>query len=262
MKTDLRLTSVVPHGAGTSAECTPLELIYSCLLEQYNQDIYKRVSINQIGDNLEEFVAKKQGNQIHINIRYPVYNDFETRSIFERNRIRIDLIHTALCRIAYDDKKLDEAKLTLIRNEILDKKFNFQFLIRIFENQKDKSLVAKLIVEPKFHQMNYYIVIEMDEKLKCKVHIYSGHPEVFFGEDFFKDGKWINENELVISGKKKEVTTTIIIDKCSMSVRNLTIHDIPPLYTMSKANVTKEEKEYAYNLWKDSLPLEGRSMLG
>lgn len=262
MKTYFRLTSVVLHGAGTSAECTPLELIYGCLFEKYDQNFYKHVSINQVGDDLEEFVDKRQGNQIHINIRYPVYNDFDDKSILEKNKIRVDLIHTALLRIADEDKKLDKVRLTEIKNEILEREFKFEFVVRDFVNKKDKSLVGKLIVEPKFYHLDYYIAVEENEHLKCKVHIYCGHPEVFFGEDFFKNGKWKNENELIVSGKTKEVATTVVVDSCSMYVTNLTKYDIPPVYTMRRMDVTAEERKRAYNLWESSFPLGGKSMLG
>src|SRR5947208_2257676 len=118
MQTDIRLISTVLHGAGTSVECVPLELIYSCLLEQFNQNFYKHISINQIGGDMKEVILREPGGKIHINIRYPVYNDFEKKAILEKNKIRTELIHAALLRIADKDKKFDIEKLKKIKNEI------------------------------------------------------------------------------------------------------------------------------------------------
>src|SRR5437667_12875436 len=107
MKTQLRLNSVVPHGVGSGSESLALDLIYEFLLREFAQAIYRYISINQIGSELNEFVMKEPGNKIHVNIRYPAHEDFESKSADEKNEIRLDIVHTALLRVAEYDKKLD-----------------------------------------------------------------------------------------------------------------------------------------------------------
>src|SRR5690349_2971999 len=93
------LNSVVPHGVGSSRETEVIELIYAFLLKKYKADIYS-FSINQIGQDLEEFILKEPGNRIHINLRYPAHPDFENKTAQERNLIRLEVIYTALLKIA------------------------------------------------------------------------------------------------------------------------------------------------------------------
>jgi hypothetical protein len=72
VKTNIfRLISVVKHGVGGSG-AGMLDLIFSFLLQEFELDIYSYITINQIGDDLNEFVMK-EGKNVHINIRYPVF---------------------------------------------------------------------------------------------------------------------------------------------------------------------------------------------
>jgi hypothetical protein len=124
MRYILRLNSVVRDGVGSSPEAATLELIYSVLLERKGIVDYRELSINQIGEDLNEFISK-EGKKTHINIRYPATLGFDEKSIFEQNRIRLETVHAALCRIAIEDKKLDIGKLEEIKEEILANDFNF-----------------------------------------------------------------------------------------------------------------------------------------
>src|ERR1700683_733173 len=114
MKTGVRLGSVVAHGVG-GPEAAALDLIYFFLLQEFGQALYSHIIINQIGNNLDEFVMKEPGNKIHVNIRYPAYEDFEAKSKDEKNMIMLDVIHSALLRVADYDKKLDIIQLEGIR---------------------------------------------------------------------------------------------------------------------------------------------------
>jgi hypothetical protein len=148
MKTQLRLNSVVPHGVGSGSESLAIDLIYEFLLHEFKQDIYSYISINQVGSDLNEFVMKEAGNKVHVNIRYPVDENFETRNSDEKNKIRLDIIHTSLLRIAEADKKLDVVKLEAIRRKILENNFDFYFACKSHLNKKNPTLVGKVIVKP------------------------------------------------------------------------------------------------------------------
>src|SRR5688572_4216824 len=98
MVTQLRLGSVVAHGVG-GPEAGAVDLIYLFLLMEYRQNIYRAIFINQIGDDLNEVIIK-QGKEIYVNVRHPAPVDFDLKSDEEKNRIRLDVIHTGLLRIA------------------------------------------------------------------------------------------------------------------------------------------------------------------
>jgi hypothetical protein len=253
MRTQFRLNSVVTHGVGSGPESLAIDLIYEFLLHEFGQDIYKQIVINQIADNLTEFVMKEPGNKIHINIRYRAYEDFEFRSNAEKNRIRLDVIHTSLLRVAEQEKKFDIKKLEAIKNKILDNDFSFEFLCRSFVNKKFANLVAKIIVNPRIDKFDYFVLIEEEQITKCKIHIYSGKPGILITEFFFYC-KWKSSNELLIWGKEKVVQTQIFVDKCTFNIINLSPYDYPPYYTIMKADVSKEEMEYAFKCWLHSLP--------
>jgi hypothetical protein len=253
MKTEIRLGSVVPHGVG-GPEAAAMDLTYICLLHEFGQDIYRRIGINQIGEDLNEFVMKEPGNKIHVNIRYPAYKDFESKSAEEKNKIRLDVIHAALLRVAEYDKKLNIYQLEAIRKKILDNNFSFEFVFKSHVNKKNENLVAKITVHPEMDRFNYYAIIEENEKIKCRVHLYNGRTGVFFGEEFFFYGKWKGENEFIIWGKKKEVEIRILVDECRIDLVNLTRYANPPYFTVMRADISAEEREKAYQDWQHSLP--------
>lgn len=254
MKTHIfRLNSIVPHGVGSGPESGAIDLIYTILLQEFGQDIYSYISVNQIGDDLEEFVMKK-GKDVHVNIRYPAYDDFESRSVTEKNRIRLEVVHTALLRIAEQDKKLDAAKLESIKNKIMDNDFSFDFVCKSYSNKKNDSLVAKMIIHPAMTKFDYYVLIEEKGNSKCKAKIYSGGTSVFYFPDLFSQGKWISDNEFIVTGKRKEVEIRILIDECKVEFKNMTRYAKPPYFEMMRADISAEEKEKAVQDWQHSLP--------
>lgn len=212
MKTQVRLNSVVPHGVGSSPESGAIDLIYAFLLHKFDQSIYRYISINQIGTELSEFVMKERGKNVHVNIRYPVYDDFEAKSIDEKNRIRLDVIHSGLLRIADHDKKLNVEKLEAIKREILNKNFSFEFDLRTFRNKNNPSLVAKISVRPEMKSFDYFLSVEEKGIEVCKVLIYKGMTNLFYFDQLFKEGKWKNEKELIITGKEKQIQMRFFID--------------------------------------------------
>lgn len=254
MKTQLRLNSVVPHGVGSGPESGAIDLIYFFLLHKFRQEHYSYIGINQIGKELREFVMKEPGKKIHCNIRYPVFEDFETKSIEEKNRIRLDVIHTALLRIADYDEKLDKDKLEDIKNEILEKNFSFEFECKTYPNKKNKSLLGKVLVNPQIDKFDYYVLIEENGKEKCKLNIYSAVSTVFYFPYFFRYGKWKNDFEFILTGTKREVEIHILINVCSVGYKNLTAYDNPPTFQMFRADISKEQKEKANQDFLHSLP--------
>jgi hypothetical protein len=250
----LRLGSVVPHGVG-GPEAGAINLIYSLLLQEYEQDVYSYIGINQIGADLNELVIKEPGNKVYVNIRYPVYDDFENRSIDEQNRIRLDIIHQSLLRIATEFKKLEVNKLEIIKNRILENKFLFDFVYKTYQNKKDKDLTAKIIIHPLTKRFDIYALIEERGKSICNVMIFSGGTDDFYFGSLFANGKWNGTNEFIVTGKKSEVEIHVHIDKCSVEYINILGNSsYAPFFELMKIYDSKELSEKAYQNWIRSLP--------
>jgi hypothetical protein len=250
MKTQLRLNSVVLHGVGSGPESGAIDLIYAFMLTEYGQDVYRYIGINQIGDDLKEFVMKEPGNKIYVNIRYPVYEDFETKSVEEKNLIRLDVMHTALLQIAAYDNKLNTNKLETIKRKILDADFSFDFVCKEYKYKKNDKLKAKIIIHPEIDKFNYYCLVEENGQVKCKVKIYCGGTDTLYYRDLFSDVKWKSENEIFITGKAKEVEIKITIDTCE----NLTNYDKAPYFEMMRADTSEPDRHKAHQDWLHSLP--------
>jgi hypothetical protein len=253
MKTIVRLNSVIPNGVGSGPESAAIDLIYSFLLREFKQNKYRQISINQIGYDLEEFITTT-GDKIYINVRYPVVDEFNRMSENDKNIIRLDVIHDSLIRIANHEKKLDPKKLEEIKELILLKDFLFEFDCKSYPNKKYKNLNAKIILQPLMTKFNYYLVVEDAGVIKCKVLIYSGIPVMIYFSELFSIGKWNGDNEIIISGKNKEVEITLSIDECILTYVNLTKFEKPPYFEMMRADLPEFEKRKAYFDWVHSLP--------
>ena len=255
MKTQLlRLGSVVLHGVG-GPEAGAINLIYSVLLHEYNQDMYSYIGINQIGNDLDELIMKEPNRRIYINIRYPSYNDFEKKSVIEQNRIRLDVVHQSLLRIAKEDDKLDVEKLIMIKNKILENNFLFDFVYKTYVNKKDESLVAKVIIHPLVTRFDIYVLIEQNGQAKCKKMIYSGGTDDYYFAALFAYGMWHNTNRFVVSGKEKEMEIHIDIEKCSVEYVNSSgYHNKAPFFELMKKHRSEKESDKAYEDWLHSLP--------
>ncbi len=255
MKTLIRLGSVVPNGVG-GPEAGAIDLIYSFLLLKYEQNFYRYISINQIDEELQEFIVKEPGEKIHVNIRYSANKDFERLSFAERNIIRLDVIHSAMVRISDFDNKLDKEILGKIKEEIINKEFTFEIGCKKINNRNSKSLIAVIIVDPKPDKFDYYILIKKDNVEKCRVHLYSGLTNLYYFDKFFQYGKWKREDELIMTGKAKEVEIHLSIKDCSIKYVNLTVYEKPPMFEMFRSGLSEEEKDKAYSNWRSSLPPE------
>lgn len=256
MKTQLRLNSVVPHGVGSSPESTAIDVIYYFLLREFEQNKYSAIFINQVGDDLNEFVMKEPNHKVFVNIRYPVFDDFEMKTVQEQNLIRLDVVHTSLLRVAEYDGKFDVNKLEAIKQKILNADFSFDFVCKEHRNKKNESLIAKIIVHPATDTFDYYCVIEENERLKCKIKIYAGRTEMYYYGALFSKVKWKSANEVTITGKEKQMEISIIVDDCSVTFKNLTPYKKAPFFEMMRSDITKSERANAHIDWMHSLPPE------
>lgn len=261
MKTQLRLNSTVIHGVGSGPESGAIDLIYGFLLAEFEQNIYSFISINQIGSELEEFVSKEDGNKIYVNIRYPVFEDFETKNTNEKNLIRLDVIHTALLRVASQFGKLQIHKLEQIKEKIIKNNFRFDFECKIYRYKKNENVIAKIVVCPELDRFNYYCVVEDNQKVKCKIKLYSGLTNLFYYSDLFSSVKWKSMDVLAINGKAKEVEINIIVSKCEITFTNLTKYTKPPYFEMMRADTSEADRQKAYQDWLHSLPLSHSSII-
>lgn len=107
-----------------------------------------------------------------------------------------------MLRIAHHEQKIDIHALEAIKQKILEHNFLFNFPLKNYVSKKDPSIVATLLVSPEIDQFNYTVSIRQHEKEKCRILIYSGKTNIFYIDYFFQNGRWKNNNELIITGKK------------------------------------------------------------
>jgi hypothetical protein len=132
----VRLGSLVMHGVGGPGAAA-IGLIYSMLLQEYRQDLYSMIVINQIDEKLDEVIVK-HGSQVNVNVRYPARQDIESLSELEQNKMRIGVLHEGLVRIAQHYKKLDIEILNRIREQVLKNSFEYSFKLKSFINKKTR----------------------------------------------------------------------------------------------------------------------------
>ena len=253
MKTQLRLNSIVLHGVG-GFESGAIDIIYAFLLTEFKQDIYSNIFINQIGTDLKEFVMKEPGNKIYVNIRYPAHEDFEIKSVSQKNLIRLDVIHTALLRVANQYGKLEIEKLVEIKEKIISNNFSFDFICKEYPYKKNDNLIAKIIVHPEIDRFNYFLLVEENQKVKCMIKLYCGLTNLFYCSDLFSTGKWKSMNELIITGKAKEVEICITVNECKVTFANFTNYQKSPYFEMMRADTSEADRQKAHQDWLHSLP--------
>jgi hypothetical protein len=252
MKTQLRLNSVIPHGV-SGPEAGAINLIYDYWLNKYNQSAYSFISINQIGDDLDE-VFIKLGKEAHLNIRIPSPNDFESKSNDEKNRIRLEIIHEGLLRIAKKEKKLDVVVLEKIKNIILENNFSFEFVCKLYKNKKNNNIDAKLIVQPLVDLFKYYIEIEEENKLKCKIQVYSGDTTGYNIPNLFKHGVWKKDNVFILRARQRTSEIRINFVECTLEQVNFTRYEKDPWFEMFRTDISVKEREKARQNYENSLP--------
>lgn len=245
----LRLGSVVPEGVG-GPEAGSIDLIYSFLLQEYNCDFYEHIHINQIGDDLEEMIMKV-GKKIVTNIKYPS-KGFDSKSIKEKDLIRLEVVHLALLRIAEKEKKLDVDSLEKIKNRILEQDFEFDFVYKQYQDKKNEQ-VGKILITPYQDRFcfSFYKEKENDIQAQGKILLYEGKCTDFYIPAIFYSGKWKGSNEFIIKDKNKEIELHIFVTENRVDLINLTKYDKPPFFEMMKAGNTNED---VHKDWLHSLP--------
>jgi hypothetical protein len=245
----LRLGSVVEYGFGPNTGA--ISLIYSHLLEKYNVGLHENVLVNHIGNDLQELIIKQSKQQIGINIRYQLPNNFNDLEDNKKNIFFTEIIHEALVRLAKDKSQIDITKLAAIRQEVLDKKFSFDILYKTYLNKKHEALLAKVIIHPELSRFNFLISLEDSGVEKCRLLIYTGKTTDFYIADLFFYGKWKNTNEFILSGKRSEIAIHIISDECKIFFVNTSADNTKaPLFELFKSDADKEKtlKEYIASL--------------
>lgn len=114
MKTIIHLDSLIGNGVGGSG-AGAINLIYSFFLNQHIQNFYSYVTINQVNDTMQEFIAKRPGNSLHVNIQLPCPN-FNKLTTTGRNEFRLNVIHEAMLRAVSFNKKLGKAVFEVIKD--------------------------------------------------------------------------------------------------------------------------------------------------
>ncbi|RXK81423.1 hypothetical protein [Filimonas effusa] len=250
MKTNIvRLGSVVLNGVG-GPEAGAMDMIYTYLLQEYEQDFYSYISINQIGDDLQEFV-RKDGKRVHINIRYPVVKSFEDRTPDELNLYRLEVMHEALMRIAQTDNKLSPEKLVLIKEKIIKQHFLFDFVYKSLVNKSLNTLMGAVVVRPLLDRFDFFITVTEDGTELCKVKFYSGHRTDYYMADLFSICKWNGLSEFIVSGKKKEMEVRVRFREGMIEFKNTSgFKSGPPFWEMMRIDADKETawKNFVYSL--------------
>jgi len=243
----LRLGSVVSEGVGGPGAGS-IDLIYSFLIQEYSSDFYEYIHINQIGDDLEEMIMRV-GKKIYINIKYPI-DGFDSKTQKEKNLIRLDVVHTALLRIAQKEMKLETNKLEKIRARILEQDFEFDFVYKQYEDKKSK-LIGKILIHPLQDKFCFYFSAEDNSKVMHKILLYEGKCTDYYISTIFNSGKWKGSNEFIIRDKNKEMELHVFVSENRVDLVNLTKYKKPPFFEMMKAGNTNED---AYKDWLHSLP--------
>ena len=253
MKTHiLRLNSNVTNGIGSSPECAALDMIYTFLLTEHNLNVYNYINIIQIGSEQDELI-RKEGNNVHICIRFPTVEGFDDKPIEERNIMRLELIHAALLRLDAWENKLDQSKLQSIKDLILHNNFCFELTYKTFPSVINPGLIGKVLINPQIDRFNFYVQVEDTNRIICKKLVYSSIPIDTFLDYFFSRGKWRGMTKLTISGKIKELEIQVDVDTCEITVVNLSRYSNPPTFQVFKYGLTKEEGDKAYADWLHSL---------
>lgn len=249
-----RLVSVDPQGIGNKGN-GQIDLLYSSLLNLYGLNYYKSIKVNQIAPNqgIKEFVEIEKGF-VHVNIIYIIDPRFDSLADFEKNKIRLEVIHAGLLRLAKEDDKFAKVKLERIRNEILENKFDFAIEVFKKENPVDNKFLSKLIIRPQSGYFDFFLQVINEGHRVCEIHLYKGKSTPFYVDSFFSKIIWVGINQLIIEGEEKQMRIIIDINECNVSFDNLTSYSKPPLWEMMRVGLTQEENNNAYENWLHSLP--------
>lgn len=255
MKIDIfRLISIDHNGIGNRGNGL-LNIIYSYLLWKNGLDYYKFVKINQIGreQQVKEFV-EIQKEYVHINLIHPTDKNFDLLDDDRKNKIRLEIIHAGLMRLAEVDSRFSISKLNEIRKEVIESNFRIALESNGKINRFDKAVLVKLLILPSTTYFDYHLIVQRNEMEICRQFLYRGKPAPDIVSYFFSKPKWKNKNELVIEGQEKQMRIRLDISSCTLEFQNLTQYPNPPLWEMMKVGISEQENKSAYEDWIHSLP--------
>ena len=232
-----------------------INLIYTFLLQEYNIDFYRYITIHHLSDDIgQEFIMKDRAGSLDISIRFPVDGqDPALDTLRGRNLVRLEMIHIALMRWADDDPRVDKDKLESMRRLIIERDFAFDILYKSFSSKVDDRLSASVVIKPGENFYDIYVVIEKDGVEICKSLIYCGRTSNYL-DGFFSSGKWKKSKEFILFGKRREVEIHLSIDECRVSYVNLTRYPNPPFFTGMRADISEEQRRAAIKDFEHSLP--------
>jgi hypothetical protein len=145
---------------------------------------------------------------------------------------------------------MDVTKLEKIKERILEQHFQFEFIYKQFENQKNQT-IGKILINPLQDKLCFYFSVERNGLELARILLYEGKSTPFYIPDIFYKGKWNSPNQFIISSKNKEEELHVLIDENKVELINLTKYENPPFFEMMKAGKKNEE---AYKDWLHSLP--------
>jgi hypothetical protein len=254
----LRLGSVVPNGVGGPGAAA-INLIYTYLLQEHGITWYKFITVNQIGNDLQEGIVRFGPKDININVRYPASAEFQQVSPYERNLVRLEVIHMGLLELAKSDSRIDVGKLKLIKDEILKRKFQFALLYKQHVCKADVSLIAEIIIHPSESKFDFFAEIKQHDTEIGRYKIFSGKPIVFYVDALFFYGKWKGTNQLTISGKSPDVEIHVLVNEKRIEYINKSKYSKAPFFEMMKLDGVNADAAYAD--WIHSLPPEIAAVL-
>jgi hypothetical protein len=255
MKLDIfRLISIDPYGVGNE-ENALVDLLYSYFLGKNGLDHYREIKVNQVHQEqgIEEFVDIED-KYVHVNIIFNTDPNFDNLDDLSKNKIRLDLIHAGLLRFAEKDNRYPKSILEDIRNEILRNNFNLELLGQVQKNPYDESISYRLVIRPQTKYFEYFFLIQKEGKDLCKIPVYKGKANTFYLAALFSKVMWKTKNKVVIEGLEEQMQMTLDSDNCNLTFQNLTEYSKPPLWEMSRADISDQDNLNAYENWIHSLP--------
>jgi|GEM_PF-1908861 len=240
----------------TNTHCIAIGMIYTFLLRKNHVTSYDFINIIEVGNELNELISVDK-REVHINIRYFIQGEYQSRSLEERNAIRLNSIHTAMLRLAEQDSRVDVDVLHLIRSEILEKNFLFYFEHKKWTRKLAPVMTASLLFCPKENKIDFFIILFSKGIEVCNKLVYSGRLGLDYLDTLFCHGKWSKENNFMLTGKSKEIEFIVFPEACKVAYVNHSNWPVPPTFDSLRSSISPalpEPKDEEYENWFYSLP--------
>lgn len=209
----INIQSTAPYGIGGGGESEALALIYEHLLQHHKQNQYSHIGIIQVA-TIEEEVIFRSAKAIHVNIFYPTDKNFEQNSIKEKNLVRLNIVHEALLRISNFENKLDKGTLSIIKEDIIKKKFIYKLKIRSYIKKTSSGIYeAEISVVPKMYGFQISFSFKINGVELWRAPFYRSINTAYFFHQFFFKAKWRSDLHLVIYNKFDEFEIHFLVEK-------------------------------------------------